>query len=125
MVPMAMDEAVAGARHAYRRSNTPLQVAGSALSILAALTIGMALHLTVISQLQYQRNQQTAFANFRTELKLGTAPVGQFRVEFDDRGQALPARPVEPGSPVAVLRIPAIGLQTLVVEGTGGDVLRQ
>src|SRR5262245_10200784 len=125
MVPMPIDEPSGGARHAYHRNNAPLQVAGSALSIAAALLIGLVLHLTAISQLQYQRNQQTAFADFRTELKLATAPVGQFRTEFDDQGRSLPERPVEPGSPVAVLHIPAIGLRTVVVEGTGGDVLRK
>jgi sortase A len=52
------------------------------------------------------------------------APVGQHRVPFDEQGNPLPEMLVTPGSAVAVLRIPAIGLDAVVVEGTSGDVLR-
>ncbi|BCB79223.1 sortase [Phytohabitans flavus] len=113
-----------------RRPDSPvivlaLQVPGIALSILAAVTLGFVVHLTVISQLQYQRNQQTAFADFRAELARGTAPVGQTRLEFTDGAEEGTERLVEPGSAVAVLEIPAVGLRTVVFEGTRGDVLQK
>ncbi|GAA4691905.1 sortase domain-containing protein [Phytohabitans rumicis] len=101
-----------------------LQVPGIALSILAALTLGFVVHLTLVSQLQYARNQQTAFSDFRAELARGTAPVGQTRVEYADGAENGRERLVDPGSAVAVLRIPAVGLRTVVFEGTSGDVLR-
>ncbi|WBB65470.1 sortase [Micromonospora sp. WMMD812] len=106
-----------------RTVNLALQVPGTALSILAALALGMVLHLTVVTQLQYERNQQTAYADFRGELARGTAPVGQYRVDYseDPNGRE---ELVAPGSPVAVLTIPRIGLESVVFEGTAGDVLR-
>lgn len=107
-----------------RRENIALQVAGTASTIVATLAIGLVLHLTVISQLQYERNQQTRLADFRAELALATAPVGQYRVQYDDSGRPKPPELVKPGSAVAVLDINKIGLHTLVVEGTSGDDLR-
>ncbi|MFI7209876.1 sortase domain-containing protein [Micromonospora maritima] len=103
--------------------NPALQVPGTALSILAVIALGLVCHLVLISQLAYERNQQTAFADYRAELALGTAPVGQFRTDFVD-GVPGPERLVEPGSPVAVLTVPRIGLRTVVGEGTAGGVLR-
>lgn len=100
-----------------------LQVPGVALSTLACLALGLVIHLTLVSQLQYARNQQTAFADFRTELAQGTAPVGQNRMDFTDGGAGR-ERLVEAGSAVAVLRIPAVGLQTVIFEGSSGEVLR-
>ncbi|MDG4764961.1 class E sortase [Solwaraspora sp. WMMD406] len=97
---------------------------GTALTILAVVLLGFVVHLTVISHLQYARNQQTAFADFRADLARGTAPVGQTQVEYVD-GVAGQEHVVDPGTPVAVLRIPAIDLQTVVVSGTSGETLRQ
>lgn len=102
-----------------------LQLPGIALSILAAVALGFVVHLTLLSQLQYERNQQTAFADFRAELARGTAPVGQTRLEFPDGAEEGVEHLVAPGSAVAVLRIPAIGLRTVVFEGTSGEVLQR
>ncbi|OKI73880.1 sortase [Micromonospora sp. CB01531] len=106
-----------------RAASLAYQVPGTALSILAALALGLVCHLVLISQLAYERDQQTAFADFRAELALGTAPVGQFRTEFVN-GVPGPERLVEPGSPVAVLSVPRVGLSAVVREGTDGGVLR-
>jgi len=102
-----------------------LQVVGTAFVIVAVLAVGLVAHLTAVSWLQFQRDQQTLFADFRAELKLGTAPVGQFRTGYDASGTPVRESLVEPGSPVAVLQIPAVGLDVVVVEGTSGDVLRR
>ncbi|SNT12285.1 LPXTG-site transpeptidase (sortase) family protein [Asanoa hainanensis] len=107
-----------------RPPNLGLQVVGTAFTIVAVLAIGLIAHLTAVSWLQYQRDQQTLFADFRAELKLGTAPVGQYRVTFAPDGTPRPEELVSPGSPVTWLEIPGIGLNAVVVEGTSGDVLR-
>jgi LPXTG-site transpeptidase (sortase) family protein len=68
------------------------------------------------SRLYYDRVQHDAYANFRAELAQAIAPTG-------------PTDPLNPkqilaaGTPVAVLSIPEIGLNAVVLEGTSGDVL--
>ncbi|GIF51167.1 LPXTG-site transpeptidase (sortase) family protein [Asanoa ferruginea] len=125
LAPPSAPPAQPGPAAPPRPPNLSLQVVGTALTIVAVLAVGLIAHLTAVSWLQYQRDQQTLFADFRAELKLGTAPVGQYRVSYDANGAPLPEQLVAPGSPVAVLRIPSIGMNSVVVvEGTSGDVLR-
>ncbi|MFF5233141.1 sortase [Dactylosporangium sp. NPDC000521] len=97
------------------RPASGLRIAGNGLSILAVLLVGFTLHVTLLSQLGYARVQQTAYADFRGALAEATAPVGQ--TGPDGRLLAL-------GTPVAVLRIPALGLQQVVFEGTTGEVMQ-
>jgi sortase A len=87
---------------------------GAMLSILAVLLLGLVANLALLSQLRYERTQQVAYADFRAELANATAPVSQRGVD----GQLL-----EPGTAVAVLEIPAVGLRSVVFEGTSADVL--
>ncbi|MEU1161954.1 class E sortase [Streptomyces sp. NPDC005921] len=91
-----------------------LALAGAALCVLAAVLLGFAANLTIVGHLQHARDQQTAYDELRKELALGTAPVGQ----RDYEGTLL-----KPGAPVALLRIPALGLQEVVAEGTTSEVL--
>jgi LPXTG-site transpeptidase (sortase) family protein len=91
-----------------------LAVPGAALTVLAALLLGFAAHLTVLGHLEHARAQQTGFAKLRDELALGTAPVGP----RDQNGRAVPN-----GAPVAVLHIPGIGLREVVFQGTTSGVL--
>ncbi|MEU6013665.1 class E sortase [Streptomyces sp. NPDC047515] len=91
-----------------------LALAGAALCVLAAVLLGFAGNLTVVGHLQHARDQQTAYDELRRQLALGTAPVGQRT--FDDK-------PVPMGAPVALLRIPALGLREVVGEGTTSGVL--
>ncbi|MFJ7956739.1 sortase [Streptomyces sp. NPDC096319] len=91
-----------------------LALAGAALSVLAALLIGFAANLTVVGHLQHARDQSTAYDDLREQLALGTAPVGQ--TTYD-------GKPVALGAPVALLRIPALGLREVVAEGTTSGVL--
>lgn len=88
--------------------------AGAALCVLAALLLGFAANLTIVGHLQHSRDQQTAYDELRRQLALGVAPVGQRTYE----GKLL-----EPGAPVALLRIPALGLREVVAEGTASGVL--
>ncbi|MFB7937447.1 sortase [Streptomyces sp. NPDC056049] len=91
-----------------------LGLAGAALCVLAALLIGFAAHLTVVGHLQHARDQSTAYDELREQLALGTAPVGQ--TTYDGRAVAL-------GDPVALLRIPVLGVREVVAEGTTSEVL--
>ncbi|MGW5063616.1 sortase [Streptomyces sp. NPDC004096] len=87
---------------------------GAALCLLAALMLGFAANLTIVGHLQHSRDQQTAYDEFRRQLALGIAPVGQ---------QTYDGKMLEPGAPVALLRIPALGLKEVVGEGTTSGVL--
>lgn len=93
---------------------TLLRVSGWAMIIVAALFAGLALHLGVISQLAEHRTQSELYSDFRAQLALGTAPIGQ----VDSNGTLLHA-----GAPVALIKIPALGLNDTVVEGTSGSTL--
>lgn len=80
------------------------------LAILAALLIGFSVNLMLLSHLQYFASQQQLQDHFRVQLADGVAPVSEGDV-FDVL--------LEDGVPVAMLNIPSINLETVIVEGTG------
>jgi LPXTG-site transpeptidase (sortase) family protein len=83
--------------------------------VLLAVSCGaLVLQLAVLSGFQERAAQQNAYDTFRAELAKGTAPVAQ----VDDENKAL-----RPGTPMAYLEIPAIGLRQVVLEGTTSGVL--
>jgi LPXTG-site transpeptidase (sortase) family protein len=85
-----------------------MRSASLALILLAGIVLGFALYLYVLSGVQESRAQVLEYAQLRTELAGQTAPLG----------------PAAPGSPVAVLDIPSIGVQNMVVvEGTSPENL--
>lgn len=79
------------------------------LSAMALLLLGFLLLLVVGSPLQAQRDQRVLFDDLRQQLAEGIAPVGPTTSEG-----AL----VMNGEPVALLSIPALGEELVVVEGT-------
>ena len=89
---------------------------GSSLVILSACLLTFGLWFTLFSRLHYDHAQRAAYDALRVELANGTAPLGPS--EPDNPNQLLPL-----GTPLAVLQIPAIGLHTVVLEGTTGQVL--
>ncbi|MEU8567715.1 class E sortase [Streptomyces pathocidini] len=91
-----------------------MALAGAALCVLAAVLLGFAANLTIVGHLQHSRDQATAYDELRRQLATGIAPVGQ---------QTYEGKPLEPGAPVALLRIPALGLKEVVAEGTTSGVL--
>ena len=92
------------------------QVAATAAMILSVTLLAFAVYVGFVSRLHHDRAQVTAYANFRVELALATAPTGQ--------GQpADPGRPLALGTPVAVLAIPQLNLREVVFEGTTSAVL--
>ena len=90
-------------------------MAGTAISILAVLMVGFATDLLLLGGVRHARDQQTQYAQFRSALANGVAPVGQ----ADDKGNLYPL-----GTPVALVEIPEIGMREVVLEGTTPGVLR-
>ncbi|GAA3256627.1 sortase [Dactylosporangium siamense] len=84
-----------------------------ALITVAAILLGLTLNVTGISWAVHRSAQKAGLDALRVDLARATAPVGQL-----SGGKLLPL-----GTPVAVLRIPAIGLDEVVFEGTTGGVL--
>jgi sortase A len=91
-------------------------VVSSAVLTLAASLLGYAVWITFLSHLYYDRVQHDAYASFRAELAQAIAPTGP-------TNPANSKQLLAPGSPVAVLTIPEIGLKAVVLEGTSGSVL--
>ncbi len=91
---------------------SPAQLLTQSISaIVAALLFGFVLNLLVLSHVQHFVAQQQIGNSFREQLAAGTAPVS----EGDFAGVLL-----ADGAPVAVLQIPEIGVNEVVVEGTAG-----
>ncbi len=87
----------------------------SVLILLAVLTLGFLANLVMVSQVQHARDQEVLYSQFRYDLANAIAPVGQTDVE----GAILPF-----GAPVAILLIPDLDLQEVVVNGTTSAVLQ-
>jgi sortase A len=83
-----------------------LRAAGTGLLLLAGLALGLAGYLYGLSGAQEARAQTILYTRLRYELANQVAPLG----------------PTAPGSPVAVLDIPAIGIRDMVVvQGTSPE----
>ncbi len=84
-------------------------VLSSAFTMIALVCLWMVAQLLFLGGISQARDQDLLYQQFRTELAGATAPTG-------------PIVPV--GDPVALLRIPELGLEQVVVEGTAsGDTL--
>ncbi|MEN9751047.1 MAG: hypothetical protein RLZZ600_94, partial [Actinomycetota bacterium] len=66
-----------------------------------------------LSQLANMRDQQSLRSDFRYTLANGTAPVS---------GLAQNQKLLTPGTPVALIQIPKLGVNAVVLEGTTSDV---
>lgn len=82
--------------------------------MVSVILFGQIINIAVISQVQHATAQARLFEELRTSLAEGSAPLGQ-----TDHEGAL----VAPGTPVALLSIPALNLQETVVEGTSSREL--
>ncbi|MGW3283671.1 sortase [Streptomyces sp. NPDC001002] len=89
-------------------------LARGGLLSLAALLLGITAQLLLVSGIQEHSAQHAAFDELRDRLALGTAPVAQ----TDQEGRLL-----APGTPVALLAVPALGTSQVVLEGTDSAVL--
>jgi LPXTG-site transpeptidase (sortase) family protein len=88
---------------------------GAALLTVSVLLLGFVAHVAVFSRFQHERAQTLSYGELRGSLARAETPVGPLDVEEDL---------VAPGTPVALLQIPAIGLSEVVTEGTTSQVLR-
>lgn len=84
-------------------------MASTALVVLAVLAAWAAFQVAVLGALSENRDQQNLYADLRQTLARQTAPLG---------GE------IEPGTPVALVEIPTLGLTEVVVEGTASGDLR-
>ncbi|NEA62246.1 sortase [Streptomyces sp. SID12488] len=89
-------------------------LARGGLLSLAALLLGVTAQLLLLSGIQQHSAQQAAFDALRDQLAQGTAPVAQ----VDQEGRLL-----APGTPVALIDVPALHLSQVVLEGTDSAVL--
>jgi sortase A len=106
----------ATARKFRVRAGLPRLVLSTATITLGITLLGFAAWFMAGSQLYYDRVQHEDYASFRSELEQATAPTGP-------TDPADPRKLLAPGSPVAVLKIPEIGLSAVVLEGTTSEVL--
>ena len=90
------------------------QLARGVFVLVAVICGSLLLQLVVLSGFQERAAQQAAFDGFRAALAKGVAPVAA----VDDDNKAL-----RPGTAMAYLEIPAIGLRQVVLEGTTSGVL--
>jgi len=86
---------------------------GRMLVLLTVVVVSFFVAILGISQIQNLRNQQVAFEDFRYELANATAPV--YAADLNNKL-------LQTGTPVALLAIPSIGVNAVVVEGTTSDV---
>jgi len=94
--------------------NARLELGGLTLTTVGLLTVAFLVQILVLSPIFYVRQQQVMFDEFRYELANATAPVGQ----VDQNDLLIPA-----GQPVAVVKIAAINVDAVVVEGTSSGTL--
>jgi sortase A len=95
--------------------NPAARAVGASLLILALTALTFVAWVGLFSHLHYDKAQLNAYDALRVELASGTAPNGPLA---PNSSQLLPM-----GAPVAVLSIPAIGLRTVILQGTTGAVL--
>jgi sortase A len=88
---------------------------GVAVVLLAALLLGFVGHVTLFGILQHARTQAQGFDELRTSLAKAETPLGQLGID---------RKMVPEGTPVALLRIPKIGLTEVVRQGTAPEVTR-
>ncbi|HEY0248450.1 MAG TPA: class E sortase [Gryllotalpicola sp.] len=88
---------------------------GAVLMILSVLLLTFVADATTFSWLQYNRAQTLEYGELRSALAKATVPVGQ----LDSKRNLVPL-----GTPIALLRIPALGVSQVVSEGTTAKVLR-
>ncbi|MFJ9814203.1 sortase [Streptomyces sp. NPDC101151] len=106
--------APAAPRTRVRGGTAVRHLARGGLLSLAALLLGVTVQLLLVSGIQQHSAQHAAFDELREQLALGTAPVSQ----TDQQGRLL-----APGTPVALIGVPELGLSQVVLEGTDAAVM--
>jgi sortase A len=86
-----------------------VEVVSHAMTMISALLLLILVNLMLVGQVQHFTAQHRLYGEFRQQLAEGSIPIGQTGVD---------GRLVTPGSPVALLTIPTLGVREVVVEGT-------
>ena len=87
----------------------PALVVSSGLTVVALVCLWLVAHLLLFGTIAHDRAQSMLRGELRQQLAAATAPVGPT---------------IAPGAPVALVSIPALGVDEVVVEGTAaGDLL--
>ena len=84
------------------------------LLVLAAVAIGVALNLVLVSRLEQSTTQFKELGQFRYQLAAATGPISPAQAHH---------QPLALGTPMALLTIPSIGVKEVVDEGTTSQVL--
>ncbi|MFF4900019.1 sortase [Streptomyces sp. NPDC001068] len=113
-VPTPKALAAAVPRRPVRSVTFVRHLSRGGLLSLAALLLGITVQLLVVSGAQQHAAQHADFDQLREQLALGTAPVSQ-------TGQD--GKLLAPGTPLALVKIPKLGLSQVVLEGTDSSVL--
>jgi len=108
-------------RNGYRPPSGPVVgtrrwalVMRAILLVLAVVSIGMVVQLAYVSRLEHRSAQVNLYNRFRTELALGTGPLGPRGIHHSTLAL---------GAPMAQITIPSIGVSQVVLEGTTGNIL--
>jgi len=106
--PQTAKPSAGPAARAGSTTDTVLQAVGIGMTLLAVFVLGFGVYLYFLSGVQEARTQTVSYATLRGKLGTGVAPLGS----------------PTPGTPVAIISIPAIGLHNeVVVEGTSPENL--
>lgn len=89
--------------------------AGVAILAVSVLLLSFVAHVAVFSSFQHHRSQTGAYETLRDDMARGITPVGQLDAQDEM---------TVPGTPVALMEIPALDQVQVVVEGTGSEELR-
>lgn len=101
--------------HAPTRSMA--EIIRTGLAVVAALAFGFALNVAVGSNVEHRAAQTKEFNILRSELTATTSALAPTGPRLSD------GKPLPPGTPMALIRIPAIGVSEVVDEGTSSPVL--
>jgi len=92
-----------------------LRISAMALLLLALVVLGFVVYLYGLSDVQEARSQALLYSQFQLELANQVAPLGPDGPNGLDGAKG----PTIPGSPVAIINIPSIGIRDMVVvQGT-------
>jgi sortase A len=85
-----------------------LSIISTSMTVLAVLCAWLIVQLLVLGGLEHDRAQDRLYGEFREQLAAATAPVGGI---------------IEPGAPVALLSVPGLKWDQVVIEGTSSGLL--
>ena len=97
----------------------------SASTVLAVMLLIFVAEMAVVGPVKHARQQAVLYQEFRSQMANSVAPTGQLgAAKKKDAGYVLDDKALVPlGAPMALMRIPDIGLKEVVAQGTTSTVL--